>query len=137
MGDLTGTNGLIVGVANKRSLAWVIAKAADEAGAKLTLSYANERFAKNATKLAETLSHPAQLVPCDVARDDEIEALYQAVETEQVLLSRHASRSLIRSSRRLAPTFSKRSTSVSTRWSRWLAAPSRSWNVAVAEVSSP
>ena len=82
MGDLTGTNGLIVGVANKRSLAWVIAKAADEAGAKLTLSYANERFAKNATKLAETLSHPAQLVPCDVARDDEIEALYQAVETE-------------------------------------------------------
>ena len=82
MGDLTGTNGLIVGVANKRSLAWVIAKAADEAGAKLTLSYANERFAKNATKLAETLSHPAQLVPCDVSRDDEIETLYQAVETE-------------------------------------------------------
>jgi enoyl-[acyl-carrier protein] reductase I len=82
MGDLTGTNGLIVGVANKRSLAWVIAKAADEAGAKLTLSYANERFAKNATKLAETLNHPAQLVPCDVSRDDEIKTLYQAVETE-------------------------------------------------------
>jgi len=82
MGDLSGTNGLVVGVANKRSLAWVIAKAADEAGAKLTLSYANERFAKNATALAETLSQPAQLVPCDVGSDDEIEALYRAVETE-------------------------------------------------------
>jgi enoyl-[acyl-carrier protein] reductase I len=82
MGDLSGTNGLVVGVANKRSLAWVIAKAADEAGAKLTLSYANERFAKNATSLAETLSQPAQLVPCDVGKDDEIEALYRAVETE-------------------------------------------------------
>ena len=82
MGDLSGTNGLVVGVANKRSLAWVIAKAADEAGARLTLSYANERFAKNANDLAKTLSQPAQLVPCDVAKDDEIEALYQAVEAE-------------------------------------------------------
>ena len=82
MGDLSGTNGLVVGVANKRSLAWVIAKAADEAGAKLTLSYANERFAKNASDLAETLSQPAQVVPCDVTQDDQIEALYQAIETE-------------------------------------------------------
>ncbi len=82
MGDLSGTNGLVVGVANKRSLAWAIAKAADAAGARLTLSYANERFAKNAHNLAETLSQTAQLVPCDVAQDDEVEALYQAVETE-------------------------------------------------------
>ena len=82
MGDLSGTNGLVVGVANKRSLAWVIAKAADAAGAKLTISYANERFAKNANALAETLSQPAQLVPCDVTQNDEVEALYRAVETE-------------------------------------------------------
>lgn len=82
MGDLSGTNGLVVGVANKRSLAWVIAKAADEAGAKLTVSYANERFAKNANALAETLSQPAQLVPCDVTSDDEVEALYRAIDTE-------------------------------------------------------
>jgi enoyl-[acyl-carrier protein] reductase I len=82
MGDLSGTNGLVVGVANKRSLAWVIAKAADEAGANLTVSYANERFAKNANDLVTTLSQPAQLVPCDVTRDDEVAALYQAVEAE-------------------------------------------------------
>ena len=82
MGDLNGTNGLVVGVANKRSLAWAIAKAADEAGARLTLSYANERFGKNAKTLAATLSQPAQLVPCDVTSDAEIDALYKAVEAK-------------------------------------------------------
>ena len=82
MGDLSGKNGLVVGVANKRSLAWAIAKAADEAGAHLTLSYANERFLNNTAKLAETLSQSAQLVPCDVTSDKEIARLYQAVTEE-------------------------------------------------------
>ena len=58
MDFLSGKNGLIVGIANKRSLAWAIAKAADEAGAQLTLSYATERFESNARKLAETLVNP-------------------------------------------------------------------------------
>ena len=80
MNNLSGTNGLVVGVANKRSLAWVIAKAADKAGARLTLSYANERFAKNATALAQTLSQPAQVLPCDVTQDSEIETMYRAIE---------------------------------------------------------
>ena len=44
MGALDGKTGLVVGIANKRSLAWAIAQAADAAGARLTLSYANERF---------------------------------------------------------------------------------------------
>lgn len=82
MGDLDGKNGLVVGVANRRSLAWAIAKAADAAGARLTLSFANERFEKNTRALAGSLSRPAQLVPCDVARDDEIDALFAAVEAE-------------------------------------------------------
>ena len=82
MGDLDGKNGLVVGVANKRSLAWAIARAADEAGAHLTLSYANDRFGENTRALAETLSQPAQLVACDVTRDDEIESLYKAVAAE-------------------------------------------------------
>ena len=80
MGDFTGKNGLVVGVANKRSLAWAIAKAADEAGARLTLSYANDRFADNTRKLADTLNQPAQLVPCDVTHDAEIDALFGAVD---------------------------------------------------------
>ena len=82
MSDLDGKTGLVVGVANKRSLAWAIAQAADAAGARLTLSYANERFGKNTRKLAEALSRPAQLVGCDLARDEEIEALFQAVDAE-------------------------------------------------------
>lgn len=82
MSSLEGKNGLVVGIANKRSLAWAIAQAADAAGARLTLSYANDRFGANTHKLAETLGRPAQLVACDVTRDDEIDALYQAVEAE-------------------------------------------------------
>lgn len=75
MGDLTGARGLVVGVANKRSLAWAIAKAADAAGARLTLSYATERFEKNARALADTLRQKPRLVQCDVTRDDEVSAL--------------------------------------------------------------
>ncbi|MCY4599563.1 MAG: SDR family oxidoreductase [Acidobacteria bacterium] len=82
MSDLDGKNGLVVGVANKRSLAWAIAQAADAAGARLTLSYANERFGENTRKLATNLSRPAQLVGCDLSRDEEIESLFQAVEGE-------------------------------------------------------
>ena len=82
MGDLDGMNGLVVGVANRRSLAWAIARAADAAGARLTLSYANDRFGENTRALAATLSKPAQLAACDVTRDDDIEALCKAVEEE-------------------------------------------------------
>lgn len=79
MGELAGKNGLIVGVANKRSLAWAIARAADEAGARLTLSYATERFESNVRKLAGTLTTPPQLVPCDVTDDAAIADLYRQV----------------------------------------------------------
>ena len=53
MADLDGKTGLVVGIANKRSLAWAIAQAADAAGARLTLSYANERFGEKTRDLAE------------------------------------------------------------------------------------
>jgi enoyl-[acyl-carrier protein] reductase I len=81
MADLNGARGLVVGVANKRSLAWAIAKAADAAGARLTLSYATDRFEKNARALAETLSQPTHLVRCDVTSDDEISSLMSETNT--------------------------------------------------------
>ena len=80
MGVLSGRNGLVVGVANKRSLAWAIARAADEAGARLTLSYATERFEANARKLADTLTSRPQLVACDVTDDAAIADLYRRVD---------------------------------------------------------
>ncbi len=82
MGYLAGTHGLVVGVANKRSIAWAIAKAADAAGASLTLSYATERFERNARALAETLTRPCHIAPCDVTNDDEVTALVSRVGDE-------------------------------------------------------
>ena len=82
MGALSGKNGLVVGIANKWSLAWAIAEAADRAGARLTLSYATERFESNTRKLAETLTTPAQLVACDVTDDQAIADLCQQVDAE-------------------------------------------------------
>lgn len=80
MGELAGKNGLIVGVANRRSLAWAIARAADEAGARLTLGYATERFESNARKLAGTLTTPPRLVACDVTDDAAIAALFRQLD---------------------------------------------------------
>ena len=82
MAFLSGKTGLVVGIANKRSLAWAIAKAADEAGAQLTLSYATDRFESNALKLAETLANKPQLVACDVTDDAAIANLCQQVDAE-------------------------------------------------------
>ena len=82
MSDLAGKQGLIVGIANKWSIAWAIAQAADRAGARLALTYANERFEDSVCKLAATLQHPALTLPCDVSHDDQIAAVFPAVDRE-------------------------------------------------------
>ena len=82
MNDLSGTHGVIVGVANKRSLAWAIARAMDAAGAQLTLSYATERFEDHVRTLGATLQRPPLIVPCDVTSDDEVRELFATVERE-------------------------------------------------------
>ena len=68
MTDLSGKYGLIVGVANKRSISWAIAQAAAAAGARLVLTYPSERLEENVRELAATLENPLVL-PCDVADD--------------------------------------------------------------------
>ena len=75
--DLSGTHGVIVGVANKRSLAWAIAQAMDAVGAQLTLSYATERFEGNVRKLGATLRQPPLIVPCDVTSDAQVRDLFR------------------------------------------------------------
>ena len=50
--DLSGRNGLILGVANRRSLAWAIAEQLDAAGMRLALTYQGDRLRENAEKLA-------------------------------------------------------------------------------------
>ena len=58
MPDLSGKHGLIVGVANKRSISWAIAQAAAAAGARLALTYPSERLEENVRELAATLDNP-------------------------------------------------------------------------------
>ncbi len=72
--DLSGRHALVMGVANHRSLAWAIAQQLHRAGAALCLTYAGERLESGVRELATTL--PGTLVlPCDVTRDDEIDAV--------------------------------------------------------------
>ncbi len=82
MSGLSGKQGLVVGVANKRSIAWAIAKAADRAGARLILTYATERFEENVRELAKTLEHPPIILPCDVSQDDQITEVFSTAERE-------------------------------------------------------
>ena len=68
---LEGKTGLIMGVANKRSIAWGIASAVSKAGARLVLTYQSERLGENVRELAPSLNDPL-LIQCDVANDDQI-----------------------------------------------------------------
>ena len=78
---LEGKHGLVLGVANKRSIAWGIAQAAHRQGARLALTYQGERLEKNVRKLAEELRDPL-LLPCDVSRDEDLKAVADAVKAE-------------------------------------------------------
>jgi enoyl-[acyl-carrier protein] reductase I len=78
MGSLDGKVGLIVGVANKRSLAWAIAQAAAAEGAHLVLTY-QERFKEHTEELAATLSPAPVLMQCDVQDDAQIDAVFAQI----------------------------------------------------------
>lgn len=81
MSDLTGKLGLIVGVANKRSISWAIAQAAAARGARLALTYPSARLEENVRELAEGLDSPV-LLPCDVTSDEQIAALGAGLDRE-------------------------------------------------------
>ncbi len=70
-----------MGVANKRSIAWGIAKSLHEAGAKLIFTYAGERLEKSVRELAESLEGADSLVlPCDVTSDDDIKKCFTQIK---------------------------------------------------------
>src|SRR3990172_441149 len=78
---LSGKRGLIVGVANKRSLAWGIAQSAAREGARLALTYQGERLEENVRKLGGVLENPV-ILPLDVTRDEELDALVPALREQ-------------------------------------------------------
>jgi enoyl-[acyl-carrier protein] reductase I len=82
MTDLSGKHGVIVGVANKRSIAWAITQAAAAAGAKIALTYQDLRLKENVDDLAAGLPEPPLILPCDVTSDDQVKALFDRVGEE-------------------------------------------------------
>ena len=81
MTDLSGKFGLVVGVANKRSIAWAIAQTLSQEGARIALTYPSERLEENVRELAATLDN-ALVLPCDVASDDQVVELGRSLDTE-------------------------------------------------------
>jgi enoyl-[acyl-carrier protein] reductase I len=79
MSSLSNKTGLIVGVANKRSIAWAIAQAASTAGARVALTYQGERLEENVRELAAALTDPLVL-PCDVTEDAQIARVFEEVD---------------------------------------------------------
>ena len=70
----------IFNIANKRSIAWAIAKAMDAQGAKLILGYQNERTKAAVQGLAEELTQrPLAILPCDVSVPEQIEEVQDAI----------------------------------------------------------
>jgi enoyl-[acyl-carrier protein] reductase I len=82
MGVFAGKLALVVGVANKRSIAWAIAQALHAQGAALVLTYQGERLKENVEELAATLSPAPTLLPCDVADDGQIASVFEAIGRE-------------------------------------------------------
>jgi enoyl-[acyl-carrier protein] reductase I len=80
MTDFTQKYGLIVGVANKRSISWAIAQAVARRGARLALTYQG-RFDEHVHELSQGLEQPLVL-PCDVSSDTEIAAVFEKVAQE-------------------------------------------------------
>ena len=81
MSDLTGKTGLVVGIANKRSIAWAIAQAASAAGARLAVTYQGERLEENVRDLSEGLTNPLVL-PLDVTDDAQMAHVFAEIERE-------------------------------------------------------
>jgi enoyl-[acyl-carrier protein] reductase I len=81
MSDLSGKFGLVVGVANKRSISWAIAQAAAAAGARIALTYPSARLEENVRELAAKLDN-CVVAPCDVASDQQIDELGATIERE-------------------------------------------------------
>ena len=84
--------GVVFGVANKRSIAWAIAKAWAAAGARLIFNYQGERLKENVEELVGEFGENVPLFPCDVSSDEEITRFFQEVrgQTDRLDLLLHS-----------------------------------------------
>ncbi len=80
-GSFAGKRGLVLGVANRRSIAWAIAKRLADGGAELAFTFQGERIEKSVRDLAESVSSPL-VTACDVRLDQDLERVFsEAGET--------------------------------------------------------
>jgi len=79
---MKGKKGVILGIANKKSIAYGIAKACQEQGAEMAITFLNERFEQKLAPIAEDLNCGARLYPCDVSKPEEIKALKDSLEKD-------------------------------------------------------
>jgi enoyl-[acyl-carrier protein] reductase I len=80
-GMLSGKTAVVMGVQNQWSIAWKIASALADAGAKVAITYVDDRAKKNAEQLASTVEGMQTFV-CDVNDDAQIEALRESLKAE-------------------------------------------------------
>jgi enoyl-[acyl-carrier protein] reductase I len=77
-GQFEGKRGLVLGVANRRSIAWAIARRLAEGGASLAFTNQGERIEKSVRELAESVDSPL-VTSCDVRTDDDLERVFGEV----------------------------------------------------------
>lgn len=78
---MKGKRGLVMGVANDRSIAWGIAKACADAGAELAFTYQGEALERRVKPLADSVGSTL-VMPCDVTDDASVDATFKAIEKE-------------------------------------------------------
>lgn len=78
--NLQGKTVVVFGVANKRSIAWGITQKLHEAGARLAVTYQNDRLRQEAEELIVSLPG-AEAFQCDVSQDDEIDSLFATLKS--------------------------------------------------------
>ena len=84
--DLSGRKGLVVGIANDRSLAWPAALHFRQVGAELAITYVDERTKPHVVPLAARLEAPI-LLPCDVNAPHELDAVFDAITAGETWIS--------------------------------------------------
>jgi enoyl-[acyl-carrier protein] reductase I len=78
---MSGKRGLVMGVANDRSIAWGIAQAVAQQGAELAFTYQGEALEKRVRPLAQSVG-AGLVLPCDVTDDSSLDALFAGIKSE-------------------------------------------------------
>ncbi len=79
---LQNKQGIIFGVANKRSIAWATAQALHKAGARLAFTYQGDRLKDNVEGLTKAEMPDSPLLSCDVTKQEEVDETFKRLSTE-------------------------------------------------------